>query len=311
MADSASACPAPEGFGPAFILDVVQGHKHNHTAVMLHGRGSGAEEFAEELMESHTSDGQSLREALPGWRWVFPSSPELWSETFQEYMPAWFEARSLTDIAERQDLQVEGIEASVEYVKAVLREESERVGNRAERLVLGGISQGGAIGIWTLLSMRDALSNGPGAYVGASSWVPFGAEAESFLAEAERSLALEHTADVTRSQLGHDARRATKTETDPCGAFISKMLKATDKKPHPGIPVLLGHGVDDAYVDIALGRQAARLLSGVGHEVDWREYSGAEQEGHWFEVPHQMDHVCEFLRCFEERGRREPKVVMG
>lgn len=284
---------------------------------MLHGRGSGAEEFADELMESRLSDGRNLREALLGWRWVFPSSRELWSETFEEYMPAWFEARSLTDITARQDLQIEGIEASVEYVKAVLEEERERVGWRPERLVLGGISQGGAVGIWTLLSMGETLSKGPGAYVGASSWIPFGDTVERILGIASVSdpavdaprgevESQAHPVDAgvahdTHSGSGHHPSLETKTETRPFDSFVFRMMKLTDdgkltETPHPGIPVLLGHGVDDAYVDVDLGRQAARLLSRAGHKIDWREYSGAEQEGHWFQVPNQMDHLYEFLQ---------------
>ena len=44
-------------------------------------------------------------------------------------------------------------------------------------------------------------------------------------------------------------------------------------------PVLMGHGIDDAYVDIELGRQAAGVLLQIGLVVEWKEYSGAEEEG--------------------------------
>jgi hypothetical protein len=33
-----------------------------------------------------------LPSRFPGWRWVFPSSRILWSSTFREEMPAWFDA---------------------------------------------------------------------------------------------------------------------------------------------------------------------------------------------------------------------------
>ena len=36
---------------------------------------------------------------------VFPSSRQLWDSTFQETMPAWFEAASLTDINLKKELQ--------------------------------------------------------------------------------------------------------------------------------------------------------------------------------------------------------------
>lgn len=61
-------------------------------------------------------------------------------------------------------------------------------------------------------------------------------------------------------------------------------------------PVFLGHGADDAYVNIELGRQARHVLSQIGLKVEWREYSGAEQEGHWMKAPEELDDVAEFLR---------------
>lgn len=309
---SSRAASLKQGFGPAHVLDPQPDYEHTHTAVMLHGRGSGAEEFAEELMVSLLSDGRSLREALPGWRWVFPSSRELWSATFEEHMPAWFEAHSLTDPKARQDLQTAGIEESVNYVRSVLEEERSKVGGRAERLVLGGISQGGAIGIWTLLCEGD-LGRGPGGFVGSSTWVPFGDNLERILgSSASASAAASASAggvgvveESVKSGAGDDSHTLTvskdATAYDP---FVRRMIASDDGKPRAspsGIAVLLGHGLDDAYVDVELGRQAARVLSRAGHGVDWREYSGAEQEGHWFQVPNQMDHVCDFLRGFEGR----------
>lgn len=304
---SSSAGSVKQGFGPAHVIDPQPDYEHTHTAVMLHGRGSGAEEFAEELMVSLLSDGRSLREALPGWRWVFPSSRELWSATFEEHMPAWFEAHSLTDPAARQDLQMAGIEASVNYVRSVLEEERRRVGGRAERLVLGGISQGGAIGILTLLCEGD-LGRGPGGFVGSSTWVPFGDNVERILGSSAFAAASVSSGDVVeesvKSGAGDDSHTLTQKDATAYDPFVRRMIASDDGKPRSsssGIAVLLGHGLDDAYVDVELGRQAARVLSQAGHGVDWREYSGAEQEGHWFQVPNQMDHVCEFLRGFEGR----------
>ena len=56
---------------------------------------------------------------------------------------------------------------------------------------------------------------------------------------------------------------------------LTKRLSAT--------PVFLGYGVDDAYVDVELGRQARDVLVQAGMDVEWREYVGAEQEGYWIQ----------------------------
>lgn len=266
-------------FGPVHIVDPKS--DHTHTAVMLHGRGSTGKEFAEEILESTLSDGCSLYEKLPGCRWVFPSSRELWSTAFQEDMPAWFEAHSLTDITARQDLQVSGIRDSVNYIIEIINEEVRRLDGNPQRLVLGGISQGGAVGLWTLLCQRKSAMR-PGAVVVASTWLPFAASIERALAEQQAS------------------DRPQEAEFD---SFVEQMMAV---KTIPGMtdvgqdsrglpPVFIGHGVDDAYVDVALGRQAARVLSQAGLPVEWKEYSGAEEEGHWFKVPDEMDDIHRFL----------------
>ena len=59
---------------------------------------------------------------------------------FQEDMPAWFEAHSLTDITARQDLQVSGIRDSVDHVTVIINEEIRRLNGNPRKLLLGGIS---------------------------------------------------------------------------------------------------------------------------------------------------------------------------
>jgi predicted esterase len=276
---------AASSFGPVHILEPES--QHTHTAILLHGRGSTGEEFAEEFLDSRLSDGKTLPQKLPGWRWVFPSSRELWSTAFGEEMPAWFEAHSLTDITARQHLQSTGIMESVRYLEAILNDEIERLGGTAEKLILGGISQGGAIGMWTLLCRGD-LARPLGAFVAASTWLPFAANIENFL--------------------GHDGIHSIKDgeaglESSEADAFVNSMMapmknSLADPRGYKGFlstPVFLGHGVDDAFVDVELGRQARQVLTQIGLTVEWKEYSGAEQEGHWFKVPDEMDDIAGFL----------------
>lgn len=140
-------------FGSTHIIEPKS--QHTHTAVLLHGRGSEGEEFAAELVGSKLADYRSLADAFPSWRWVFPSSRKLRDTTFQEVLPAWFEARSLTDPTLQQDLQAPGIRVSVDHVLSILDEEIRALNGDTERVVLGGISQGAAVAFWTLLSLRD------------------------------------------------------------------------------------------------------------------------------------------------------------
>ncbi|RMJ10156.1 hypothetical protein CDV36_010212 [Fusarium kuroshium] len=264
-----------QGYGPAHVLDHHPDHPHLHTIVFLHGRGSDAEEFAEELMDSSVlSDGRSLQEALPGWRWVFPAARQVWSEVFKEFMPMWFELRDGRDDG---DGDSEGLKEAVTHVRGILQEERTRLGDYG-KVILGGISQGGAVGMWTVLSLMgegnvdddDDPGKWLGGFVGSSTWMPLGDDVEKML------------------------------DGDNDGSeFVGHMMRSLSQQQQSTIPVLMGHGIDDAYVDVNLGRQAAHILSRVGCGVDWREYTGAEQEGHWFKVSEQMDHIYEFLKNLE------------
>lgn len=267
-------------FGTVHIIQPVS--HHTHTAVLLHGRGSSGEEFAEELIASVLSNQRTLMQALPGWRWVFPTSRDLWSTAFQENIPAWFEAHSLTDVTERQDLQTEGIKDSVGHLSSILEEEVERLGGHGENLVLGGISQGAAIGIWALLCAAKSVKRF-GAFFGASTWLPFADNIERLLCRGHASARSEsdRVADAFVESMMINLKNS------PAGSSGPASLTST--------PVFLGHGVDDAYVDITLGRQARNVLARIGLKVEWKEYSGAEQEGHWLKVPEEVDDIAHFL----------------
>ena len=293
--DSEQSPPHPAKtaeFGPLHAIQPQA--EHSHTAVLLHGRGSTGEEFAEELFASNISSGSSLRDEFPGCRWVFPSSKELWSSTFQEDMPAWFEAPSLTDTTAGRDLQAPGIRDSVAYVCRILDDEISSVGGRPEKVVLGGISQGGAIAMWTLLCHGQAHAQGLCAFIGASTWLPFAADIEAIL--SKRPMGSSSLARMTAGNLGSFVEETVGPLRDGLHqAGWACLLLLT--------PLFIGHGTDDAYVDMELGKEAAGVLSSIGFNVEWKSYSGAEQEGHWLKVPEQVDDIRAFLAGAMTRGR--------
>lgn len=269
-------------FGSTFVL--LPKGEHTHTAILLHGRGSTGQEFADDLMVSSLSTGQTLQEKLPRWRWVFPSARDLWSTAFQEHMPAWFETHSLTNIAERQDLQVDGIRESVRHVLQIVEDEMKQLHGSPEKLALGGISQGAAVGLWALLC-RTPPTGRLGGFVGARTWLPFATNIERIIASKN---------GVTCNQQPVPGKQ----EFD---GFVEMMMPSITGLHHLGqsiipTPVFLSHGVDDAYVGVELGRQAAHVLLQLGMTVEWKEYSDAEEEGHWFKVPEEMDDIHRFLQ---------------
>ncbi|KAF5625635.1 acyl thioesterase 1 [Fusarium sp. NRRL 52700] len=259
-------------YGAVHIIEPIE--SHTHTAILLHGRGSNGEEFAQELFEETLlSDQSSLAQKLPSWRWVFPSSREIWSAAFQEDMPAWFEAHSLTDTTARQDLQIPGIQESVSYIKTLLSQEIHRLGGDASRVVLGGISQGAAVGMWTLLCLDRPL----GAFFATNTWLPFASSIEKHLSNDPTS-PMDAGTEFVAGMLVH-----------------SKASLSISQERLSSTKVFLGHGTDDAYVDVELGRKARDIILQAGFAVEWREYRGAELEGHWFKAPEEVDDLLNFL----------------
>ncbi|OBT51733.1 hypothetical protein VE04_08467 [Pseudogymnoascus sp. 24MN13] len=271
----------PHSFPELHIIEPFS--PHTHTAILLHGRGSNGPEFAEELMEESKLPGQpTLAEKLPSWRFVFPSSRELWSTLFEEDMPAWFEAHSLSDITSRQELQEPGIIEAVGHLSSVLDYEIVRIGGDAGKVVLGGISQGAAVGMWTLLcgEKRETL----GGFVGASTWLPFAGHIGEYVGKGGGD---SPGRDFVESKMSH-LRHLVASPREFRGVLNT--------------PVFLGHGIDDEMVDIELGRQARKVLEQLGMEVEGKEYQGAELDGHWVKVPEEMDDIERFLRAVESKN---------
>ncbi|KAI0131413.1 Alpha/Beta hydrolase protein [Daldinia grandis] len=274
-------------FGPTHVVEPTT--RHTHTVILLHGRGSTGEDFAEELFDSMRPTEQTMTQRLPAWRWVFPSSKQLWSTTFEEELAAWFEAHSLTDVTARQDLQIPGIRESVQHLCTILNDEIVRLDGFADRVILGGISQGAAIAIWVLLC-QDMPARRLGAFVGVSTWLPFAANIESFLSPS----AINHDHNARNTSLA--SSEADSFLESMMGALRRALPDSSVRQSFLSTPVFLGHGIDDAYVDIELGRQARHVLTQIGFEVEWKNYTGADQEGHWLKVPEEVDDIVHFLR---------------
>lgn len=82
---------------------------------------------------------------------------------------------------------------------------------------------------------------------------------------------------------------------------MKNMMEPRGQMARP-IPVFLGHGSDDAYVDVELGHQARHFLTRAGLAVQWKEYSHADQQGHWLKVPEEEDGIARFLQNWAESG---------
>ncbi|KAM0283388.1 hypothetical protein ACHAQH_002511 [Verticillium albo-atrum] len=231
---------------------------HTHTVVFLHGRGDTAKNFASSIHYSPTSRGLTLPEAFPSFRWVFPSA----GIRDVACMPSdrrsqWFDVWDVRDFKDHEEIQQPGLRESVAAVRKILRGEAEMLGGQWGKVVLAGISQGGAVGIHTLLNLATDGEAGLGAFLGFSSRLPFVGQSLS------------------------DTRKVLGLEGVPAGDGV---LRRT--------PMLLEHCVDDPLVLVDWGRQLRDQLVGYGAQVTWKEYPDG---GHWFNSPRGIDDVVAFI----------------
>ncbi|XP_072170233.1 acyl-protein thioesterase 1-like [Diadema setosum] len=142
MASSNSAAVIPSG-------------AHTATVIFLHGlgdQGHGWKEFFEMIKQPHI-------------KYIFPHAsimPVTLNAGMQ--MPSWFDIFSLGAGGKEDDA---GIKKASDMVKTMIEEE-EKGGISSDRIVIGGFSQGGAVALYTALTVDKALAG----VVSLSGWMP-------------------------------------------------------------------------------------------------------------------------------------------
>jgi len=84
-------------------------------------------------------------------------------------MPAWYDIMSLDERdSDREDL--EGVNSSVEWLHSLIKGECELTGLTADRVMVGGFSQGGAVALKAALTYPESLAG----CLGLSCYLPGG-----------------------------------------------------------------------------------------------------------------------------------------
>jgi predicted esterase len=130
---------------------------------MLHGLGDTCEGWASVAPQL----------ALPHVKWIFPTAPTRpITINMGAAMPGWFDLTNLDPASFLRMLSTgigfdpAGVNESVDYVKAIIEAET-KAGIAADRIVVGGFSQGGHIAIKTCLTSALRL----GGCVSLSTWM--------------------------------------------------------------------------------------------------------------------------------------------
>ncbi|KAL2176949.1 Alpha/Beta hydrolase protein [Thermothelomyces heterothallicus CBS 202.75] len=261
-----STTAAPARDLPVITIPPSPPHPHTHTIIFLHGRGDNIKSFSRALRKWHSSRGTTLFDTFPTLRWVFPQAPMRQVASTANLprphiFPQWFDLWTAQDFSEREEVQVEGLRESVPLIRDMIAREAAQLGGRWDRVILAGISMGGATSVHTLFNL-DIPAEGGGrlaALLGFCARCPFAGRSLQGMREV---LAL--------------------PGSPPAGE--NGVLRRT--------PVLLEHSADDPLVLIDNGRRLRDTLKGFGAQVEWREYITG---GHWFQEPEGIDDAIEFL----------------
>jgi phospholipase/carboxylesterase len=145
-------------------IEIETGDHPTASVIWMHGLGADGSDFVPIV------DDIALPFAL---RYVFPNAPSIPVSINNGYvMPAWYD---ISDAAVRREDEA-GVRASQARIEDLVAREKSR-GIAANRIVLAGFSQGGAIALQAGLRHREALAG----IMALSTYVPI---AESLAAEA-------------------------------------------------------------------------------------------------------------------------------
>jgi phospholipase/carboxylesterase len=149
-------------------LEAATSEKPTASIIVMHGLGASADDFAPFVREI----------PLPDVRWIFPQAPDMPVSINGGYrMPAWYDIRP-----DRSDEDAAGLKQSQAAIEALIEHEIER-GIPAERVVLGGFSQGCAMALLAGLRFGKTLAG----VIGMSGYLPLAAEYEAAKARGEFS----------------------------------------------------------------------------------------------------------------------------
>jgi phospholipase/carboxylesterase len=181
------------------ILEI--GNTPSHAIIWLHGLGANGHDFEAIVPQLHLPEDASIR-------FIFPTAPDRpVTVNGGMLMPAWYDIKGL-DIASKQDR--EGMQESFTLVERLISEQI-ALGINADKIVLAGFSQGGAVVLYTMLRSKHSLLG----VMALSCYLPLAeaSEAERTNSNQQTSIFIGHgTLDpLVPHELGLNSRDALKS----------------------------------------------------------------------------------------------------
>jgi phospholipase/carboxylesterase len=146
---------------PLETVEVEPGRAADAAVILMHGLGADGHDFESLVPELRLPDPSAVR-------WVFPHAPvRPVTINGRQRMRAWYD---IVAIDHRVPEDASGIRSSAEAIRDLVRRERAR-GIAADRIVLAGFSQGGAMALFTGLREEERLAG----VLGLSCYLPLAA----------------------------------------------------------------------------------------------------------------------------------------
>ncbi|KAF8800237.1 Phospholipase/carboxylesterase [Phlegmacium glaucopus] len=139
----------------ALVCDVIEpSKKHTATVIFLHGLGDSGDALRKLIgpcLKWRTSEG------LDHIKFIFPSAPLMVVTGFgKSIIPSWFDCYSF-DIPDRAEDE-KGLYNAVKWVNEFISIEETQHHIPPERIIIGGLSQGGAVSLLTSITIKKPIA---------------------------------------------------------------------------------------------------------------------------------------------------------
>ena len=265
--------------------------EHTQTIVLLHDRAGSNRHFALGLLEATDSAGNSLQQALPGMKFIFPTALKRPSAVLDGYPTAsWFDCSLPIDPYELSKSQIEGLKGTSLIIHRLLDTEVPVVG--IGNVFVGGHGQGYAMALYTLLTYKSGVGGILGGVIGLNGWLPMQKTLNDFALEMKRL-------NNTPPNNGEEEPKIISVEAHRARAIeFSRGLIALPRPPFiitsdNYLSFFLAHGQVDEEVPISYAREAAITLAQMAMKVNLKVYEGL---GHGWRNGDEIDDIVRFLK---------------
>ena len=264
--------------------------EHTQTLILLHDRAGSNRHFAVELLGATDGSGNTLQQALPGMKFIFPTALKQPSTALDGYpIASWFDCLLPIDPHETSRRQAEGLNGACLTIHRLLDTEVPVVG--IGNVFLGGHGQGCATALYALLTYKSSVGGVLGGVIGLSGWLPMQKLLNEFALELKRANDTPNDGAEEQKIVRIEVHRARLLEFSRLSITFPRCQSLNTKDNY--LSFFLAHGQADEEVPISHAREAAITLAQMAMDVNLKEYDGL---GHTWRNGDVIEDIVRFIK---------------